>query len=101
MSVSPIRLARPALGRSVALLSAASVLALATAARAADPAPQDASVSEIVVTGSHIAGTPKDGVMPVLVVNQKELRDEGSPSNVDLIKTLPIIGATIAGDANP
>jgi iron complex outermembrane receptor protein len=94
----------PSFSRRRSLFLAAGIVAISSAAAAETPTAGSASptaVGEIVVTGSHIAGTPKDGPAPVQVLTQQELRDQGSPSNVDLIKALPIVGATIAGDANP
>ena len=58
-------------------------------------------VETVVVTGSIIRGTPENAALPVDVLSSDDLRLRGSPSNVDLIKSLPFIGATFAGDANP
>jgi iron complex outermembrane receptor protein len=60
---------------------------------------QDADV--VVVTGSILRGTPEDAALPVDVLTSDELQLQGSPSNTDIIKALPFVGATIAGDANP
>src|SRR5689334_22566494 len=81
------------------LLAAAAGAAQAQApGRAAAPS-KPADVEEVVVTGSFIAGTPEDSAMPVEAVTLEELRQTGSPSNLDLIKTLSEIGA-VAGEAN-
>ena len=57
------------------------------------------SVEEVVVTGSFIAGTPKTTSIPVAVIGQAELERRGSPSVLELIKTLPISGPVL-GDSN-
>ena len=57
------------------------------------------TVEEVVVTGSFIQGTPKDTAIPVAVLNQEDLEKRGSPSILDIIKTLPISGPVL-GDSN-
>lgn len=53
----------------------------------------------IVVTGSLIRGTPEDAALPVDVITQDELVDQGSPTALDLIKNLP--GSSgVLGDSN-
>ncbi|HEY9217435.1 MAG TPA: TonB-dependent receptor [Phenylobacterium sp.] len=59
----------------------------------------DNTLDEVVVTGSFIAGTPEDAAMPVEAVTLEELRRTGSPSNLDLVKSLSEIGS-VAGEAN-
>jgi iron complex outermembrane receptor protein len=63
--------------------------------------PSASRLETVVVTGSIIAGTPEDAALPVEVLSTDDLKLQGAPSNVDLIKSLPFIGATFAGDANP
>ena len=55
----------------------------------------EATVEEVVVTGSFIAGTPEDAALPVDVIGTKELEARGSPTMVQLIKTIPSSGAVI------
>lgn len=81
------------------LLALSLSAALAGTARAAED--QASDVDAVVVTGSYIAGAAEDAALPVTAVSAQELQRQGSPSNVDLIKGLPIVGPTIAGDANP
>jgi hypothetical protein len=50
---------------------------------------QDGGESEIVVTGSLIAGTPEDAALPVDVIGEAELARQGNPSTLDLVKALP------------
>ena len=55
----------------------------------------DNTVEEVIVTGSFIAGTPEDAALPVDVVNAQELEKRGTPTMVQLIKTIPSSGAVI------
>ena len=92
---------------SAAVLAAASLWAggaqaqaqRATTAAATSSAAKSSDVSEVVVTGSFIAGTPEDAAMPVEAISLQELRNQGSPSNLDLVKSLSEIG-NVAGEAN-
>jgi iron complex outermembrane receptor protein len=65
----------------------------------ADQADDAAEVEEIVVTGSLIRGTPENAALPVDVIGQDELERQGSPSIVDLIKSLPVSNGVL-GDTN-
>lgn len=84
----------------------ALVLGLAGASQAmAQAESQDAPQSSppenpvIVVTGSLIRGTPEDAALPVDVISQEELINQGSPTAVDLLKNLP--GSSgVLGDSN-
>ncbi len=78
------------------VLAVAATLAIAGAARAED---KPATVDEVVVTGSFIAGTPKDSAIPVAVIGRQEIEERGSPSILDIIKTLPIVGGVL-GETN-
>lgn len=79
-----------------ALAVAASAASWAGEAHAQAPA---ADVSEVVVTGSFIRGTPEDAALPVDVIGAEELARQGSPSTVDLIKALPA-SQGVLGDSN-
>lgn len=72
----------------------AVALAMGAAGSAAAQA-QSTMVEEVVVTGSFIAGTPEDASLPVDVISTQELEQRGSPSMVQLIKTIPSSGAVI------
>jgi iron complex outermembrane receptor protein len=80
-------------------LWAGSAMAATASASAADNAAAPATVGEVVVTGSYIAGTPQDSALPVQVVNREELARQGSPTIVQLIKTLPAAAASV-GESN-
>ena len=68
----------------------------AAAAAAAAPAPE---VSEIVVTGSYIAGTPENAALPVDVIGSSDLKAQGTPTIVQLVKSLPASQSAI-GESN-
>jgi iron complex outermembrane receptor protein len=83
-------------GVSVTAAPAAAWASPAFAAEADAPAPQ---VSEVVVTGSYIAGTPQNSALPVSVLTAQDLAKQGSPTIVNIIKTLPSAAGSI-GEAN-
>ena len=78
-------------------LAVAMVLGLAGSAYAQTNNANE--VEEVIVTGSFIAGTPKDTAIPVTVLTQADLERRGSPSVLDIIKNLPAIGPVL-GDSN-
>jgi iron complex outermembrane receptor protein len=69
---------------SHAAFAADAAAAAASSSTAATPT----EVGEVVVTGSLIQGTPKDAPIPVDVVSTDTLAKQGSPSAVQLVKTL-------------
>lgn len=79
----------------------ASALAVAMALAGAGSASAQAAneVEEVVVTGSFIAGTPEDAALPVDVIGSQELTRQGSPTTVNLVKTLPAAQSSI-GESN-
>ena len=79
----------------------AAALAFGGGGSASAQAAQDstAEVTEVVVTGSFIRGTPEDAALPVDVVSSEELQRRGSPTTIDLIKSLPVSGPVL-GDSN-
>ena len=84
------------------LLCGASVLAAVYALGTAPALAQDdqgATVSEVVVTGSFIRGTPEDAALPVDVISTDELQKQGSPTPVELMKGLTVSNGVI-GDTN-
>jgi len=85
-------------------VSAAAVAVTAglwsTAAFAADAAAEDtSSVTEVVVTGSYIAGTPEDAALPVNVISAEDLQKQGAPSTLEMIKQLSVSNGVL-GDTN-
>lgn len=86
-------------GRSFrnALFGAAAIGSMAGLAHAqSQPANQ---VSEVVVTGSYIRGTPEDAALPVDVIGAEEIEKRGSPSTLEIIKALPV-SSGVLGDTN-
>ena len=77
----------------------ATLAALPAAAQQAAAANEPAALEEVVVTGSFIAGTPKDSAIPVAIIGRDELEKRGSPSMLDIIKTLPVVGGVL-GETN-
>ncbi len=65
-------------------------------ARANAPANE---VTEVVVTGSLIAGTSQDAALPVNVVTQEQMRKQGAPTVIEIIKQLPESSGVI-GESN-
>ena len=51
-------------------------------------------VTEVIVTGSFIGGTPEDAALPVEVFSQEELEEHGAPTALEFAKSLTIAGPT-------
>ncbi|HYE44500.1 MAG TPA: TonB-dependent receptor, partial [Caulobacter sp.] len=85
--------------------SVLAALALGVSGEAAAQATQAASqqagseVSEVVVTGSFIRGTPEDAALPVDVISREDLEKQGSPSTLEMIKQLSV-SSGVLGDTN-
>lgn len=73
--------------------------ALAATAEAGSGTAAPAEVTEVVVTGSYIQGTPKNAALPVSVITSEDLLKQGSPSTLELIKNLPA-SSGVLGDTN-
>ncbi|WP_218042618.1 TonB-dependent receptor domain-containing protein [Steroidobacter gossypii] len=66
------------------------------------PAQQSGAVEElevVVVTGSYIEGTAEDAALPVDVFTAADLQMQGSPSMVDLVKSIPAVQGVL-GESN-
>ncbi len=81
------------------LTSAAAAQAAKTATAAAAATTAGPEVSEVVVTGSYIAGTPTNSALPVDVVSNLTLEKQGSPTPLQLVKTLTAATSGI-GESN-
>lgn len=82
-----------------ALLAAA--VAGSGVASAAEPQ-QTSFIEEIeviVVTGSYIEGAAEDAALPIDVLRAEDLAKQGSPSMVELIKTIPSVQGVV-GESN-
>ena len=80
---------------SGSIFAVALALGVSSAAAAQEGGAVESTVEEVVVTGSFIAGTPEDAALPVDVIGTRELEARGSPTMVQLIKTIPSSGAVI------
>ncbi len=79
-------------------LALAAAMATTLAARPARA--QDAGKgSEVTVTGSRIKGGVEAAALPVHLITVEELRQQGSPIMVELVKALPEV-AGVMGDSN-
>ncbi len=87
-----------ALTAILTLSSGTTALAAAAASSATDTSGA-VSVEEVVVTGSHIVGTPENTALPVTVLTDASLQKQGTPSVVELIKQLPESSGVI-GESN-
>ena len=56
-------------------------------------------VEEVVVTGSYLAGSREDRALPIEVLGVEDLNKQGSPSVVQLVKSLPAAAGSI-GESN-
>jgi iron complex outermembrane receptor protein len=72
-----------ALGLSQPAAAQAAKATNAAAAPAAAP-----EVSEVVVTGSYIAGTPTNSALPVDVISTDSLKKQGSPTALQMVKQI-------------
>jgi iron complex outermembrane receptor protein len=82
---------------AVVLVMGLHTPAAAQAAKATAAAP--AEVSEVIVTGSYIAGTPENAAVPVDVIGAGDLKKQGNPTIVQLVKTIPASQSAI-GESN-
>ncbi|HYG27578.1 MAG TPA: TonB-dependent receptor [Caulobacteraceae bacterium] len=78
---------------------AAMGMATPGAAQQGSAALEANTVEEVIVTGSLIAGMPKDSPIPVAVIGREELEKRGSPSMVEIMKSMPIMGG-VMGESN-
>ena len=88
--------------RKFGYLAGGSALAMAMAlgaASAASAQAQPTQVDEVVITGSLIAGSAEDAALPVDVISAEDLSRQGSPTTVELLKTLSV-SSGVLGDTN-
>lgn len=91
-----------------AVCASTGALAIGLAGMPAAAAAQDAvssptpepDANEIVVTGSLLKGKDDDA-LALATVTADDLLKRGQLTTLDLVKSLPTVGATFAGDANP
>lgn len=85
------------INRLLLMSGACGVLATAVNTALAQDTSEVAEV--VIVTGSYIRGTPEDAALPVDVISSDELEKIGSPTTLELIKSLPISNGVL-GDTN-
>ena len=56
-------------------------------------------IEEVVVTGSYIKGSPQDAELPIDVITEEDLLQQGSPSMVEMIRNLGVTAANL-GETN-
>lgn len=56
---------------------------------------RDAQRDRVVVTGSLIAGSAEDAALPVEVFSQAALEEQGAPTALEFVKSLPSSGPTL------
>src|SRR5688572_20457673 len=78
---------------------ASILLAAASQAVMAAESSDTEMIQEVVITGSYLEGTPVDTALPVIVLNEEVLNARGSPSLLDVLRSLPESQGT-AGDSN-
>ena len=61
--------------------------------------PDDETTKDIIVTGTLIRGTRENAALPVDVISSDDLQKQGSPSPVELLKSLPT-SSGVLGDSN-
>ncbi len=82
-----------------ALLCASAVALTGVMGAHAQEDEGERTLGTVTVTGSLIQGTPEDAALPVDVLTADDLRMQGSPSALDLIKSLPV-SSGVLGDTN-
>jgi iron complex outermembrane recepter protein len=81
-----------------ALFANAAAAAVVPVAHAADPAaPDEAPISEVVVTGSRVVAPGMTSVSPVTSVGAEEIKQQGSTRIEDLLNTLPQVTPDMGG----
>jgi iron complex outermembrane recepter protein len=58
-----------------------------------------AGVEEIVVTGSYIQGSAEDAALPIDVISQADMEQQGNPSLLELVRNLGVTSGNI-GEEN-
>ena len=84
---------------STSVLAAVMALGLGGQAYAQAVSAPANEIEEVVVTGSFIAGTPEDSASPVDVLSAQDLEKQGSPSVVELVKTITASQSSL-GESN-
>ena len=86
-------------GSSLRFAVLARALPMAVAIASGTALAADQVVEEVVVTGSFIRGTPQDAALPVDLISQEDLIDNGSPTITEMIRNLNISNGNL-GETN-
>jgi len=80
-----------------AACAAAMCLSFSSAvyAEEAAPAAPKGNVEEIVVTGSYIKGSAENAALPVDVVTQQEMKDQGNPNMIEMVRELGVTSGNL------
>ena len=81
--------------RFLSAMSAVSLFAFSSWAQGED----DEVMEEVVVTGSYIKGSPQDAELPIDVITEEELLQQGSPSLIEMVRNLGVTSANL-GETN-
>jgi iron complex outermembrane receptor protein len=68
---------------------------MAAAEDAPPAATKSGNVEEIVVTGSYIKGSAQDAALPVDVVTSQDMKDQGSPNILELVRQLGVTSGNL------
>lgn len=80
-----------------ALLCASAIALSGAMAATAQEDEGERKLGTVTVTGSFIQGTPEDAALPVDVLTADDLRLQGNPSALDIIKSLPVSSGVLVG----
>jgi iron complex outermembrane receptor protein len=83
--------------RALLMSGACGILATAVSTALAQESNEVAEV--VIVTGSYIRGAAEDTALPIDVISSEDLEKVGSPTTLDLIKSLTISNGVL-GDTN-
>ncbi|MGH8235792.1 MAG: TonB-dependent receptor domain-containing protein [Steroidobacteraceae bacterium] len=83
--------------RALLMSGACGILATAVSTALAQETSEVAEV--VIVTGSYIRGTAEDAALPVDVISAEELEKAGSPTTLELLKSLNVSNGVL-GDTN-
>lgn len=86
-------MSRMSLRKAIAMCSLPAAVLAAPGVMAAEV------VEEVVVTGSFIRGTPQDAALPVDLLSQEDLIDNGSPTITEMVRNLNISNGNL-GETN-
>jgi iron complex outermembrane receptor protein len=93
-------LATTSVAAAITLVIAAPAMAQTAQPAAPEPEAQtETTLGGLVSTGSLLGRSMKTGALPVQVITSEDLERRGDPSPLEMIKTIPSVGATI-GDSN-